>query len=49
MATTTETTTGSGTPIVTPIPVPIQNHDQVPINHGEKSEKFNSTEFKRWQ
>ena len=21
----------------------------VPVNHGEKSEKFNGTEFKRWQ
>ena len=36
-------------PIVTMTPVPIQNHVQVPINHGEKQEKFNNTEFKRWQ
>ena len=47
MATVTETASGSGTPIVTP--TPIQNHVHVPINHGEKSKKFNSTEFKRWQ
>ena len=49
MATTTETASGSGTPIVTPTPVPIQNHVHVPINHGEKPEKFNGTKFKRWQ
>ena len=48
MATATETTTESGTPIVTPSLVPIQNHVQVPINHGEKSKKYNGTEFKRW-
>ena len=43
------TVTGSGTPIVTPTLVPIQNHVQVPINHEEKSKKFNSTKFKKWQ
>ena len=48
MATAAETTTGSGTPIVTPTSFPIQNHVHVPINHGEKLEKFNGTEFKRW-
>ncbi|CAL5418828.1 unnamed protein product [Camellia sinensis] len=32
-----------------PTSVPIQNHVHVPINHGEKSKKFNGTEFKRWQ
>ena len=48
MATTTETASGSGTPIVTPTSVPIQNHVHVRINRGEKLEKFNSTEFKRW-
>ena len=36
-------------PIVTITLVPIQNHVQVPINHGEKSKKFNGIEFKRWQ
>mgnify|MGYP003702407969 CR=1 FL=1 len=35
--------------IVTTTPVPIQNHVQVPINHGEKSKQINGTEFKRWQ
>mgnify|MGYP003703420343 CR=1 FL=1 len=48
MATATETATGSGTPIVTLTLVPIQNHVQVLINHGEKLKKFNGTEFKRW-
>ena len=47
MATATETAIGSGIPSVTPTPAPIQNHVQVPINHGEKSKKFNGTEFKR--
>ncbi|KAL7219362.1 hypothetical protein ACSBR2_012434 [Camellia fascicularis] len=36
-------------PIVTTTPVLTQNHVQVPISHGEKSEKFDGTEFKRWQ
>ena len=31
--------------IVAPIATPVT----VPINHGEKLEKFNRTEFKRWQ
>ena len=48
MATATETATGSDILIVTPTPVPIQNHVQAPINHGEKSENFNGIEFKRW-
>ena len=41
--------TESNTPIVTTTPASIQNRVQVPINHGEKSKKFNGTEFKRWQ
>ena len=49
MAIATETASGSGTPIVTPTSVLIQNHVHVPINHGEKLKKFNGTEFKRWQ
>ena len=47
MATATDTASGSGTPIVTP--TPIQHHVHVPINHVEKSKKFNGAEFKRWQ
>ena len=31
--------------VVAPVATPIT----VPINHGEKPEKFNKTEFKRWQ
>ena len=49
MATATEIAIGSGTPIVTLTPVCIQNHVKLPINRGEKSKKFNCTEFKRWQ
>ena len=29
--------------------VPLAAPITVPINHGEKLEKFNGTEFKRWQ
>ena len=32
----------------TPTPVSVASN-AVPINHGEKPEKFNGTEFKRWQ
>ena len=49
MATATETATGSGTPIITPTSVLIQNLVHVPINHREQLKKFNGTEFKRWQ
>ena len=31
--------------VVAPVTTPVT----VPINHGEKPEKFNGTEFKRWQ
>ena len=34
------------TPIVS-IPLPVT--PMVPLNHGEKPEKFNGTKFKRWQ
>ena len=33
---------------VSPVPTPIGT-TTVPISHGEKPEKFNGTEFKRWQ
>ena len=29
--------------------VPVAARITVPVNHGEKPEKFNGTEFKRWQ
>ena len=48
MSTAIETATENGTPNVTPTPILIQNNVQVLINHGEKGEKFNGTEFKRW-
>jgi len=34
--------------VVSPVPTPIGT-TTVPISHGEKPEKFNGTEFKRWQ
>ena len=35
--------------IVNPVMVLVAAPITVPINHGEKLEKFNGTEFKRWQ
>ena len=31
------------------VPVPVAAPVTVLLNHGENSEKFNGTEFKRWQ
>ena len=31
------------------VPVPVVAPVTVPVNHGEKPEKFNGTEFKRWR
>ena len=40
-------------PVVTPTPTPNHVVSNVPttisVNHGEKLEKLNETEFKRWQ
>ena len=38
-------------PMITPTPTHIVPNvpTTVLVNHGEKSEKFNGTEFKRWQ
>ena len=32
-----------------PVPMLVAAPNTVPINHGEKSKKFNGIEFKRWQ
>ncbi|KAL7257281.1 hypothetical protein ACSBR1_003563 [Camellia fascicularis] len=44
---TTNSTETVITPTSTPI-VPVMT-PAVPVNHGEKSEKFNGNDFKRWQ
>ena len=46
---TTETNAQTSTTVVaamTPTPSPVVT---VPVNHGEKPEKFSRTDFKRWQ
>ena len=39
--------TTDSTPTVVPSPAPVMA--QMTVSHGEKPEKFNGTEFKRWQ
>ena len=39
--------TTDSTPIVVPPPTPVMA--PMTVSHGEKPEKFNGTEFKRWQ
>ena len=40
--------TGGNTVVIGSIPVKVPSV-QVPVNHGEKPEKFNGVDFKRWQ
>ena len=39
--------TTDSTPTVVPPPTPVMT--PMTVSHGEKSEKFNGTKFKRWQ
>ena len=47
-ATGSNTAAGGNTVVIGSIPVKVPSV-QAPVNHGEKPEKFNGVDFKRWQ
>ena len=39
----------TNTVVIGLVPVKVPSVQTVPVNHGEKPEKFNGVDFKRWQ